>query len=107
MGTLSTLPSKKLQVFWAEMASCEHVVQIYGEDRVFLDGLAGFVGHGLAMGEASIVIATALHLHGLEARLRATGVDVDRALAENRYIPRLAEDVLESCMEKDWPDEDL
>ena len=107
MGTVSALPSVKTQVFWGEMAPCEHVVQIYGDDRVFLDGLAGFVGHGLRGGEASIVIATALHLHGLEERLRSTGIDVDRALAEGRYIPRLVEDVLASFMVKDWPDEDL
>ena len=105
MGTVSTLPRLKPEVFWAEMSPCEHVVQIYGDDRIFLDGLAGFVGHGLRAGEASIVIATAVHLHGLEERLRATGTDVDRALAQNRYIPRLAEDVLASFMDKEWPDE--
>jgi hypothetical protein len=105
MGTVSTLPRHKPEAFWAEISPCEHVVQIYGDDRIFLDGLAGFVGHGLRLGEAGVVIATALHLHGLEARLRAGGIDVDRALAENRYIPRLAEDVLAAFMDKDWPDE--
>lgn len=105
MGTVSTLPRLAPQVFWAEMSRCEHVVQIYGDDRIFLDGLAGFVEQGLASGEASIVIATALHLHGLEARLRSAGIDLNRALAENRYIPRLAEDVLETFMVDEWPDE--
>ena len=107
MGTVSTLPRHKPEIFWGEMSPCEHVVQIYGDDRIFLDGLAGFVSHGLRQGEAAVVIATALHLHGLEARLRASGIDVDQAMAENRYIPRLAEDILERFMDKDWPDEAL
>jgi hypothetical protein len=87
------------------MSPCEHVVQIYGEDAVFLDGLAGFVGQGLHAGEAAIVIATAFHLHGLETRLRAAGIDVEQALAESRYLPRLAEHVLERFMDREWPDE--
>jgi hypothetical protein len=105
MGTVSTLPNADPHVFWAEMAPCEHVVQIYGDDRVFLDGLEGFVGNGLRAGEAAIVIATATHLHGLEKRLRQNGVDVDKARAEKRYVSRLAEDVLAQFMVKDWPDE--
>ena len=39
--------------------------------------------------------------------MRANGVDVERARAENRYIPRLAEEVLASFMVKDWPDDQL
>ena len=105
MGTVSVLPNADPHVFWAEMSPCEHVVQIYGDDRVFLDGLEGFVGNGLRNGESAIVLATAMHLHGLEKRMRANGIDVDRARAESRYIPRLAEDVLLSFMVKDWPDE--
>jgi hypothetical protein len=87
------------------MAPCEHVVQIYADDRIFLDGLEGFVANGLHKGEAAIVIATATHLHGLEKRLRDNGVDVDRARAERRFVSRLAEDVLAQFMVKDWPDE--
>ena len=105
MGTVSVLPNADPHVFWAEMSPCEHVVQIYGDDRVFLDGLEGFVGNGLRNSESAIVIATAMHLHGLEKRMRANNIDVDRARAENRYIPRLAEDVLSTFMVKDWPDE--
>jgi len=105
MGSVSVLPSPDPQVFWAETSACEHVVQIYGDDRVFLDGLEGFVGSALRAGESAVVIATARHLHGLETRMRAKGIDVDRVRAENLYIPRLAEDLLDTFMEKDWPDE--
>ena len=105
MGTVTSLPGIDPEVFWAEMSPCEHVVQIYGDDRVFLDGLEGFIGNGLRRGESAIAIATATHLHGLEKRMRQNGVDVDEARAENRYVPRLAEEVLEEFMVKDWPDE--
>jgi hypothetical protein len=105
MGNVTALHKAAPKVFWAEMSPCEHVVQIYGDDRVFLDGLEGFVGHGLREGEAVVVIATATHLHGLEERLRSTGINLDRARSENRYVARLAEDVLEDFMDRDWPDE--
>ena len=105
MGTVTALPIVDPEVFWAEMSPCEHIVQIYGDDRVFLDGLEGFVGNGLRNGESAIVIATVTHLHGLERRMRQNGVDVDKARSENRYVPRLAEDVLAEFMVKDWPDE--
>ena len=105
MGTVTSLPSVDPEVFWAEMSPCEHVVQIYGDDRVFLDGLEGFIANGLRNGESAIVIATATHLHGIERRMRQNGVDVDRAREENRFVPRLAEEVLAEFMVKDWPDE--
>ncbi len=105
MSNVSAFPTVDPQVFWAEMAPCEHVVQIYGDDRVFLDGLEGFVGNALRQGEAAIVIATAMHLHGLEERLRRNGVDLDVARRENRYVSRLAEETLDSFMVDDWPEE--
>lgn len=104
MGTVTALPSAK--AFWGEMAPCDHIVQIYGDDAVFIDGLEGFVGNALRNGEAAIVIATAAHLHALEKRMRDHGVDVDVARAENRYVDRLAEDTLDQFMADGWPDED-
>jgi hypothetical protein len=105
MGSVAKFPGPSGPVFWGEMAPCEHVVQIYGDDRVFLDSLEGFVANGLRAGEGVIVIATATHLHGLEKRLRANGVDVEAARAEQRFLPRLAEDVLSLLMVSDWPEE--
>jgi hypothetical protein len=105
MGTVSALPSAR--AFWGEMAPCDHIVQIYGDDSVFLDGLEGFVGNALRVGESAIVIATATHLHALEKRMRDHGIDVERARNENRYIDRLAEDTLERFMVDGWPDEAL
>ena len=105
MTNIIALPRAERHVFWAEVSPCEHVVQIYGDDRVFLDGLEGFVGNGLRAGEAAVVMATAMHLHGLEKRLRDNGVDVEGLRLQKRYVPLLAEDVLATFMDKDWPDE--
>src|ERR1700687_4290731 len=103
MGTVSALPSIDHHVFWGEMAPCEHVVQIYGDDSVFLDSLEGFVAGGPRRGGRAIVIATTAHLHGLEKRMREHGVDVEKSRRENRYIARLAEEVLHAFMVNGWP----
>ncbi len=105
MGTVTALPGAK--AFWGEMAPCEHIVQIYGDDSVFIDGLEGFVGNALRNGESAVVIATATHLHSLEKRMRERGVDVERARVENRYVSRLAEETLDCFMVDGWPDEAL
>lgn len=107
MGTVSVLPGVDPQVFWGEMAPCEHVVQIYGDDSVFLDGLEGFIGGALRARESAIVIATAGHLHGLERRMRDRGIDVERTREEGRFIACLAEETMEQFMVKGWPDEAL
>ena len=104
MGTVTALPQPR--AFWGEMAPCDHIVQIYGDDNVFIDGLEGFVGNALRTGESAIVIATAAHLHALEKRMRDRGVDVARARLEQRYIDRLAEDTLDRFMVDGWPDEE-
>ena len=103
MGTITALPGAT-QVFWGEMAPCEHAVQIYGDDSVFIDGLEGFIGNALRNGESAVVIATVAHLHALEKRMREHGIDVEGARQENRYVDRLAEEVLSQFMVQGWPD---
>src|SRR5205085_4554504 len=94
-------------IFWGEIAPCEHLLQIYENDSFLLDALTGFVGEGLRIGEAVIVIATPSHLHELEDRLEALGIDLARALFEDRYIPLDAEQTLARFMCNGWPDADL
>jgi len=95
------------QVFWGEIAPCEHVVQIYENDSVFLDLLAGFVSGGVNVGESVIVIATAAHLKELNAKLTAGGLDVSFLVADHLFIPLDAEKTLSKFMVNDWPDENL
>jgi hypothetical protein len=95
------------QVFWGEIAPCEHVVQIYENDEVFLDLLFDYVREGLNAGDSVVVIATALHLKLLNDRLRNDKV-IDRGLkGGNRYIPLDADETLAKFMVNGWPDENL
>ena len=57
--------NSNIQVFWGEIAPCDHVVQIYENDTVFLNTLEGFAGSGLLSGDSVIIIATKEHLSSL------------------------------------------
>jgi hypothetical protein len=99
-------------VFWGELAPCEHLVQIYADDGAFLDALTGFVAGGLDAGEGVIVLATGEHLSALEARLRMgtagfAPFDLESAIARDQYICMEAQRVLPKFMVDGWPDEDL
>jgi hypothetical protein len=96
-----------VKVFWAEIPPSEHLVQIYEEDSVVLDALEGFIGGGLRAGDGVLVIATAAHLHALEERLTAQGVDVGAAREREQYLPLDAEETLAQFMVSGWPDDDL
>lgn len=101
------LKHAKAEIFWAEIAPCDHVLQIYENDGVFLDALTGFVGGGINAGDSCIVIATDSHLKALENRLESYGIYIGALIADNRYIPLDAEDTLSRFMVNGWPDEKL
>ena len=94
-------------VFWGEIAPCEHVVQIYENDEGFLDLLSGFVSGGVNAGECAVVIATAAHIEALNERLTAAGYSVSDLISQTQYIPLDAEETLSKFMVNDWPDENL
>jgi len=97
----------KTDIFWGEIAPCDHVVQIYENDTVFLDALAGFVGGGINSGDCCIIIATDNHLKELEYRLTNYGIQVHDLVSEKRYFPLNAERILSKFMVNNWPDETL
>ncbi len=99
--------TRPVQVFWAELSACEHMVQIYEDDLVFMATLEGFVLAGLHDGEAVIVIATHVHLELLELRLRAAGIDLDALRGNDKYIALDAEKTLAKFMLNGWPDDNL
>jgi hypothetical protein len=96
-----------IDVFWGEIAPCEHLVQICADDGVFLDSLEGFLRGGIMAGDGVLVIATASHLNAVEDRLRVHGFDVDAARSRDQYIPLDAEQTLSKFMVGGWPDDDL
>ena len=107
MKTSSTVPwsLSNTDVFWGEIAPCEHVVQIYEDNNNFMDMLAGFVGDGINVGDCVVVIATQEHLDGLEKRLKDHAIVVDSLIAGQQYIPLEASKMLSNFMVDGWPDE--
>jgi hypothetical protein len=97
----------KAEIFWGEIASNDHVVQIYEQEAVFLDALLGFVGAGINSGDCTIVIATAEHLNDLNDHLREYVVRIDTLISDGRIIPLDANEMLSRFMVNDWPDEKL
>jgi hypothetical protein len=83
---------------------CGHLVQFYAEEPRLLDTLETFIAAGLLAGEAVILIATPPHLHALEARLQARGLDLVAARHDNRYLPNGAQDVMDRFIVDGWPD---
>ena len=94
------------EVFWAEIAPCEHLVQFYSGDGEFMDSLEGFVAGGFSAGEAVVLIVTPEHLAGIEQRLRKRGLDLESATASGAYIALDASQTLARFMRDGWPDDE-
>lgn len=101
------LASRGARIFWGEIAPTRHFAQFYDGDDVLLDTLTGFIGSGLIAGESTIVIATTSHLRALTHRLISAGIDLPRAIREDRYLTIEAEVALTSFMVDELPDERL
>jgi hypothetical protein len=95
------------EVFWGEVSPCEHLVQFYTDESLFIVTLGKFVEDGLLNGEAVVVIATASHISSLEARLVAQGIDVAAFRSNGAYLPLDAASTLSAFMRNGWPDEEL
>jgi len=106
MPNTTNVQASAAQVFWGEISPCEHLVQFYEADNVFLDTLEGFVSGGLATGESAIVIATPAHRKILEERLTSKGFDLQRAQLDDQYIALDAEQTLGFFMRDGWPDDE-
>jgi len=106
MGVAGGLETVVNEEFWAEIAPCEHLVQIYSSEDVFLDSLEGFVAGGIAADDAVIVIATPEHRGELEQRLVARHIDVPAARLSGSYLPLDAHETLAQFMVDGWPDDD-
>jgi hypothetical protein len=95
------------QVFWGEIAPCEHVVQIYENDDAFISLLTGFVTGGFQALESVVLIATESHITALDKKLQDLGYPVSQLISKHQYIRLEAEETLSRFMVNDWPDENL
>jgi len=95
------------QSFWGEIAPCDHVVQIYENNEIFIHTLQEFVVGGLRTGDCVILIATAEHLQALRDRLQDHELDLPAVLASQQLLLLNAEETLAKFMRNGWPDETL
>jgi hypothetical protein len=94
-------------IFWGEIAPTDHVLQVYDNDDIFLDALAGFIGGGINSGDCVVLIATSRHLGSIQQRLIDYGISVQTLIEDDRFIPLDAETTLSKFMRDGWPDEQL
>ncbi len=81
-----------------------HAMQLHGDAKSFLDGLAGFFDLALRRGDATCVIAPADVREGLAARLQRRGWDVGAAHGLDRYLVFDAAEALHRFMRDGLPD---
>jgi PAS domain S-box-containing protein len=85
----------------------EHVVQFYQDDKFLIDSVSGFVGSALAAGDATVLIATAAHLQGVEQVLRKRGLEIGQAARQGRFFALDATETLAKFIVDGLPDEKL
>lgn len=103
----SRVDAPDAKVSWGKISESEHIAQFYVDNSALMDALTGFLSEALNSGNSAIVIATPEHLRTLFRLLPGAGVDMQRALLEDRFITLDATIALSTFMENDWPDEKL
>jgi len=107
MNTSAGWKHAQADIFWGELAFYDHVIQVYETEEVMIETLAGFVETGLHLGDCNVVIVTPPHIAALNDKLISHGIDVDKAMAEDGYIPVNAQETLSKFMVNDQLDEAL
>jgi hypothetical protein len=82
----------------------QHEVGFYSDDRHFLDSVTRFIEAALTAGNAAIVVATESHREKLLMDLQSSGLDVDAAIQQGRYIALDAAETLSTFMVNGMPD---
>ena len=76
----------------------EHVVEFYESTEFLVDTVCDFLGPNLHDGGAAIIVARAAHRAAFETALRDAGVDIEHAIAADRYISFDAAELLADLM---------
>lgn len=94
-------------LFWGDLAFCDHVLQVYDNDELYIDAFAGFISTGLHLGDCCVVFATKAHRKALDTKLANLGIDVDAAKADDSFISLDALETLSKFMVNGMPDQQL
>ena len=76
----------------------EHVVEFYETTEFLVDTVCDFVGPNLHDGGAAVVVASGAHRAAFETALCDAGVDLEHAIAADRYISFDAAEMLDELM---------
>ncbi|HYG15139.1 MAG TPA: MEDS domain-containing protein [Bacteroidia bacterium] len=95
------------EIFWAEVAPCDHILQIYENDESIVAALSQFIISGFETNESVVIVATYEHLVTLDALLLIKGYNLQELKNKSRYLTFEANDLLSKFMVDGWPDEGL
>jgi DNA-binding NarL/FixJ family response regulator len=82
-----------------------HEVEVCSDEAALLDGFVRVAEGALNTGNTAIVLASRSHQFTLHQRLRASGVDLDLAIGEGRFVSLDVADLLSAVIVNGWPDE--
>jgi hypothetical protein len=82
----------------------DHVVQLYRDERFLVEAVALFTSIALGKGESVLLVATPLHLRGIEHRLESNGFCVDDVKQWGQLTIRDAAETLSGFMVQEMPD---
>lgn len=87
-------------------AACghDHLVEFYETEAFLTVTVGGFLAPALRDGDSAVVVATEAHLKAFATGLHEAGVDVRSAIAEGRYLPLDAAELLARFMVGGAPD---
>ena len=93
--------------FWGNIASKEHIVQIYEEDDIMINSMADFIIGGIKSSECSVVFLTSDHLSSLNKKLKEKGFSPESLVSDKLYFPFDADEILNKFIVDNWPDTPL
>ena len=84
-----------------------HEAGFYASDADLTVEYERFAASALRAGKAVFAVTATARLHELHRRLRARGIDLDRAIADDRYIPLDVTDLVPTMLLNGQPDATL
>ncbi|HEX9083545.1 MAG TPA: ATP-binding protein [Gemmatimonadaceae bacterium] len=99
-------PASAIEAALYAAADPTHVVQFYDTEIYLAAAVADYLAGGLRSGQPVLVVATPEHRDAFSIRLKAKGLDVERARASGQLIMLDAGETLSTFMSGSVPDAD-
>ena len=96
-------PAQDFEVFWGEISPCDHSVQTYDDDAVFLDALEGLVGGRSSPRRTALALLPTREPRLNGELMQVTDSMVDRATQPQRLMAWFASRTMKAWMDpKDY-----